>query len=292
MVTGGLSEYGQLTRVLLQHAREAFVSDAHIAAQWKRLNYSAPPDFVRALSEYDRFLEIVSGSGAEIVQMPHVAGLNLDSIYTRDASVVSADGAIACCMGKEARAGEPAAQARTLQRLGWPVAGAIVPPGCLEGGDVIWLDARTLLVGAGRRTNAEGIRQLRALLPDAGQGLEVVPLPEYAGQHDVLHLMSLVSPVDRDLALVFLPLLPAVCRAYLLEHGCRLIDVPEDEFETMGTNVLALGPRDCVMVAGNPKTRAALERAGARVQVYEGAEISLKGGGGPTCLTRPLARAS
>ena len=81
------------------------------------------------------------------------------------------------------------------------------------------------------------------------------------------------------------------CRQSLLDRGYRLIDVPDEEFETMGTNVLALGPRDCVMLDGNPRTRAALERAGARVQVYQGIEISLKGGGGPTCLTRPLARA-
>ena len=147
------------------------------------------------------------------------------------------------------------------------------------------------MVGEGRRTNSEGIRQLKTLLGDPRDEVIVVHLPEYPGQHDVMHLMSLVSPIDKDLAVVYLRLLPDLCRQSLLDRGYRLIDVPDEEFETMGTNVLALGPSDCVMLDGNPRTRAALERAGARVQVYQGIEISLKGGGGPTCLTRPLARA-
>ena len=149
---------------------------------------------------------------------------------------------------------------------------------------------QTVVVGEGRRTNAEGIRQLKTLLKDSLETLVVVPLPDYRGDHDVMHLMSLVSPVDEDLVVVYTPLLPKSCQDLLLDRGYGLVEVADDEFATMGTNVLALGPRDCVMLDGNPKTRAALERAGARVQVYEGVEISLKGGGGPTCLTRPLAR--
>lgn len=289
-MTATLSEYGPLTGVLLKHAREAFVSDEQIAGQWTWLNYTAAPDFSKALKEYDRFTEIVAGSGAEIVWLPHHDGLTLDSMYTRDASVLGVDGAIPCSMGKQARAGEPAAQGEELRSQGWPLSGTIAAPGMLEGGDLIWLDARTVVVGEGRRTNAEGIRQLTTLLGDSFDELSVVALPDYRGEHDVMHLMSLISPVDKDLAVVSSTLLPVPFRTMLLDRGYQLIDVPEDEFESMGTNVLALGPRDCVMVDGNPKTRAALERAGARVQVFEGVEISLKGGGGPTCLTRPLAR--
>ena len=287
---GGLSEYGRLRRVLVKHAREAFVSDEQINAQWKRLNYSAPPDFSRAVAEYDRFLEIVAGSGAEIVCLPHDDAVNLDSIYTRDASVLSADGVILCSMGKQARAAEPATQGRELRRQGAPIAGSIAPPGLLEGGDFVWLDARTCVVGEGRRTNADGIRQLRALLGESFDNLIVVPLPEYPGQHDVMHLMSLISPVDEDLVVVYPRLLPVPFRMRLLERGYRLVEVPDEEFETMGVNVLALAPRECVMLNGNPTTRAALEAAGAAVHTYDGLEISLKGGGGPTCLTRPLTR--
>jgi len=291
LVITGLSESGRLAAVLVKHARDAFVSDEVIASQWKSLNYSAPPDFSRSVAEYDRFLQILADSGAELVHLPPHDGINLDSIYTRDASVPSVKGMIMCSMGKKARVAESAAQDQELRRHGWPVAGCVAPPGLLEGGDVIWADARTVLVGQGRRTNAEGIRQLRALLGDSIDELIVVPLPEYPSEHDVMHLMSLVSPVDKDLAVVYSPLLPLIARNALLDRGYRLLEVPDDEFETMGTNVLAIAPRECVLLSGNPRTRASLEIAGAGVHVYDGVEISLKGGGGPTCLTRPLARA-
>jgi N-dimethylarginine dimethylaminohydrolase len=170
------------------------------------------------------------------------------------------------------------------------VVGEITDSGCVEGGDVVWLDDHTIAVGHGYRTNDAGILQLRGILDDVIDELIVVPLPHWRGPGDVLHLMSLVSPVDRNLAVVYSPLLPVGFRQRLLSHGCELVEVPDEEFETMGTNVLALGPRDCLMLAGNPRTRDALERAGARVREYAGQEISVKGAGGPTCLTRPLAR--
>jgi N-dimethylarginine dimethylaminohydrolase len=285
-----LSEHGALASVLVKHARDAFISDSVIASQWKHLNFSSPPDFSRALAEYDRFLEIVAGNGCEVVSLPQGSSLTLDSIYTRDAAVVSADGVILASMGKELRMAEPPEQEEELRRRRWPIAGSIAPPGRLEGGDLVWLDQKTLAVGLGARTNNEGIRQLKALLDDSFDELIVVPLPDYPGQHDVMHLMSLISPVDSDLAVVYSRLLPDAFLQTLLHRGYKLVDVPDEEFETMGGNVLALGPRECVMLNGNPKTRAALEKAGAQVHVYEGQEISLKGGGGPTCLTRPLAR--
>lgn len=285
-----IAEHGRLARVLVKHARDAFVSDEVIASQWKRLNFSAPPRLPRALDEYERFLEILTSTGAEIVRLPDDASLTLDSIYTRDASIVSVHGVILASMGKASRVGEPVAQGEEVRRHGWTVAGAIAPPGRLEGGDLVWLDDKTVAVGHGTRTNAEGIRQLKVLLNGSVDELIVVPLPGYPGHHDVMHLMSLISPVDRDLAVVYSRLLPGPFRQTLLDRGYKLVDVPDAEYESMGTNVLALGPRECVMLNGNPKTRAALEKAGAKVQTYEGDEISLKGGGGPTCLTRPLTR--
>lgn len=282
-----LSEYGRLTRVLLKHARDAFGSDGVIASTWRSLNFTAPPHFARAVEEYERFAELVGEAGAEIVW---IQGVGLDSIYVRDASIVSPRGMILCRMGKPLREGEPDQHAARFRDLGIPIAGAISPPGRLEGGDIVWLDARTIVVGRGYRTNDEGIRQLRELLGHDVDELIVVPLPHWRGEHDVFHLMSMVSPVDRDLAVVYSPLLPVPFRERLLDRGIRLVEVPDEEFETMGTNVLAIAPRRSVMLAGNPRTRAALERAGATVAEYEGREISLKGGGGPTCLTRPLAR--
>ena len=286
-----LNEYGTLVAVVVKHVRDAFVDEQTIAAQWKRLNYIAAPDLARAIDQHDRFIDILRSAGATVHELPRDPHTTLDSIYVRDASIVSPTGSILCTMGKVERAGEPAAQAKGLNALGFALAGRITPPGTLEGGDLIWLDERTVAAGRGYRTNAEGIRQLRTLV---GESVDVVdvPLPHWHGAGDVMHLMSLISPIDRDLAVVYSRLLPVPFREWLLEHGMRLIEVPDQEFETMGTNVLALKPRKCLMLEGNPLTRRAIEQSGCEVLEYEGSEISVKGAGGPTCLTRPLVRKS
>jgi N-dimethylarginine dimethylaminohydrolase len=289
-VTTAGAEFGRITRVVIKHARDAFGSDAVIARDWQDLNFTEAPDFSRALAEYDAFAALLTSRGAELTALPADPGTSLDSIYVRDASVVCFRGLILCGMGKIQRAAEPAAQARAFESWGLPIAGQIEPPGRIEGGDVVWIDERTVAVGRGYRTNDEGIRQLRDLLGDSIDELIVVPLPHWRGSGDVFHLMSILSPVDRDLAVVYSPLMPVPFREALVARGIHFVEVPDTEFESMGANVLAIGPRDCVMVAGNPRTQAALEHAGAVVQTYAGREISLKGGGGPTCLTRPLAR--
>jgi N-dimethylarginine dimethylaminohydrolase len=284
-----LTEYNRLASVVVKHVRDAFV-DAHaIAAQWKTLNYTAAPDLPRAIDEHDRFIDILRSSGAIVHQLPRHPHTTLDSIYVRDASIVSSSGSILCAMGKAERATEPAANKQALDALGVAIAGRISPPGKLEGGDLIWLDERTLAIGRGYRTNAEGIRQLRGLVGESVDVVEV-PLPHWLGQDDVMHLMSLISPVDRDLAVVYSRLLPVPFREWLLERGMHLVEVRDAEFDTMGANVLALAPRRCLMLAGNPHTKQLLERSGCEVLEYEGFEISVKGAGGPTCLTRPLVR--
>ena len=287
-----LSEVASLRRILLKRPAEAFIDAATVAAQWRDLNFTAPPDINRASDEYDRFVEALRTTGAELVFLPHDRETTLDSIYVRDASVVAPGGVILCRMGKRTRAHEPAAQRDALAVMANapPIVGAIEPPGCLEGGDVVWLDPATIVVGRGYRTNDEGIRQLRELLGDSIDELIVVPLPHWKGPDDVFHLMSFLSPIDRDLAVVYSPLMPVPLREQLLDRGMTLVEVPDGEFDSMGCNVLALSPRRAVMVAGSPRTRALLEQAGTEVFVYAGKEISLKGGGGPTCLTRPLDR--
>jgi len=287
-----LSEVGTLTTVVVKHARDAFGDQGRIDAEWRGLHYTAPPALARAVDEYDEFLERIASAGAEVCRLPPGTGVGLDSIYVRDASIVTPAGLVLCRMGKAAREGEPAAQQAACVAWGFPVVGAIEAPGRLEGGDVVWLDARTVIVGRGYRTNDEGIRQLRALLGDAVDDVVVVPLPHWRGPADVFHLMSILSPVDRDLMVVYSPLMPVPLRERLLDRGCRLVEVPPEEFDSMGANVLAIGPRRCVALDGNPRTRAQLEAAGAEVQVYAGTEISVKGGGGPTCLTRPIRRHS
>jgi len=288
-----VNEFGRLTRVVVKHPRDAFVDAATISVHWHELNFTAPPVLERAVTEFDRFVAAIRSVGADVAFLPPDATTTLDSIYVRDASIASARGMILCRMGKPQREQEPAAQRAAFATMtpAIPVIGEIVEPGRIEGGDVVWLDQRTIVVGHGYRTNGAGIEQLRALLGDSIDEFVVVPLPHWKGEGDVMHLMSLVSPIDRNLVVSYSPLLPISLRKYLLRSGIELVDVPDEEFDSMATNVLALAPRHCLMLAGNPRTRAALERAGATVLEYEGEEISVKGAGGPTCLTRPITRA-
>jgi len=281
------SDVAPLGRVLLKHARDAFFSPRRIAAQWRALGYVAEPDFDAACREFDAFATLLESLGASLEWMS-ATDVGLDSIYVRDASVVSDRGVIVCKMGKGARAAEPDEQRSELEQLGLSLVGSVASPGSLEGGDATWLAPGTLAVGRGYRTNRPGIEQLEALLP----GVEVlrVPLPHWNGPGDVFHLMSIVSPLAPDLLLVYSPLLPVPFREKLLERGFTLIEVPPDEFESQGCNVLAVAPRVAVALDGNPQTRRRLEAAGVEVHSYIGVEISAKGCGGPTCLTRPLER--
>jgi N-dimethylarginine dimethylaminohydrolase len=193
-------------------------------------------------------------------------------------------------MGKSGRINEPDAQLQTYLDHSISILGKIEFPGTLEGGDVAWLDEKTLAVGHTYRTNEAGILQLKRMLEPKGIEVIVVELPHYKGSSDVFHLMSIVSPVDKDLAVVYSPLMPIVFRNELLKRQFQLIEVADDEFESMGCNVLAIAPRDCIVVQGNPKTLKALKNAGCKVTSYEGNNVSVLGGGGPTCLTRPMLR--
>jgi N-dimethylarginine dimethylaminohydrolase len=287
------SEFAPLERVVLKHPREAFVDQATIATQWRSLGFSGAPDLDRAADEFDAFVDLLRAGGADVHLLPRDERTTIDSIYVRDAAIMCDRGAIICRMGKAARLPEAPAQEKALAALtpsSVPIIGRIEAPGTLEGGDVAWLDRRTLAVGRGYRTNDEGIRQLRRLLGDSIDELIVVPLPHWRGAGDVMHLMSLISPVDQDLAVVYSALLPVPFREQLLARGIQLVEVPDEEFETMGTNVLAVKPRVCVTLAGNPRTMRRLQDAGAMIMQYEGQEISMKGAGGPTCLTRPIHR--
>ena len=288
------NEYGTLRHVAVTHARDAYVDQATIDRQWESLAFTGRPDFARAVAQHDAFIGILRAAGAVVHLLPPSTGTTLDAIYARDGSLACPNGVVLCSMGKAARAREPEAQgaAYTAQDPPVPILGRIEPPGTIEGGDVVWLGPRTLAAGVGYRTNVEGIGQLRRLLGTGIDELIEVPLPHWRGPGDVLHLMSLLSPVDEDLAVVYSPLLSVPFRQRLVAMGISFVEVPEAEFDTMGVNVLALAPRRCLMLSGNPRTRETLERAGASVTEYDGSEISVKGCGGPTCLTRPLVRES
>ncbi len=289
-IVGGQSDVGRLRRVLVKHARDAFGDAPSVERQWRDLRYLAPPAVPAAVAEYDRFLTLLEAAGVEPRLLPPDGSVGLDSLYARDVSVVCDRGVILCRMGKPQRRTETAAQEAAFDAAGIPIRGRIGDDGTLEGGDVCWIDERTLAVGRGYRTNDAGIRQLTELVRDCVDEVVVVPLPHWRGPEDVFHLMSILSPIDRDLFLVYAPLLPVPFREVLLSRGIELIEVPEPEFDTLGCNVLAIAPREVLMVAGNPQTRGRLEGAGVAVREFAGREICLKGGGGPTCLTRPLVR--
>lgn len=284
------SEYGTLQRVFLKNSTDAFIDQATIAKQWKGLNFLGEPDIVIAQNEYQQFEAMLRATGVEVNYFEADDSVTMDSLYCRDASIATDKGIIICRMGKAGRINEPLAAEKIYKKAGIPILGKIEAPGTVEGGDVAWLDQKTLAIGRTYRTNQEGIRQMRVLLEPAGIEVIEVQLPHYKGPSDVFHLMSIFSPVDKDLAVVYSPLMPIVFREELMKRGYQLIEVPEEEFDSMGCNVLATAVRTCVMVKGNNVTKQRLQQAGCTVLEYEGQEISYKGGGGPTCLTRPLWR--
>jgi N-dimethylarginine dimethylaminohydrolase len=284
------SETGKIKSIFLKKAEQAFVDEKHLNEYWKKLGFLTKPDFAAASEEYETFQSILDSQIGEIFNLPPDPSVNMDSIYCRDASIATNAGMIICNMGKQARENEPLAQRKAFEAAGIPILGTIRSPGTLEGGDVVWLDENTLAVGHTYRTNEEGIRQLATLLETIGVEVISVSLPHYKGPADLIHLMSIISPVDTDLAVVYSPLMPISFRNLLLNRGYQLVEVPATEFESMGCNVLAIAPRVCIMVDGNPLTRAALEQAGCKVYSFKGNEICVKGGGGPTCLTRPWQR--
>ena len=285
-------EFSLLTQVAVRSPEHAYQSGDKIGHQWQSLRYRGAPDFDRACAEHARLRDILVDNGAEVVDLSGPASLTLDAVYTRDATVVTPKGLVLCHMGRASRQAEPSINARLIEeQTGLGVLGQIEPPGLVEGGDVIWLDATTMAVGRGVRTNDAGIDQLRRML-GASISVHAVPLPEPRHPDDVFHLMMIISPLDRDLALVHAPSIPDDFANLLKARAIRMLPVPEDEYELMACNVLAIGPRHVVMLDGLPKTKALLEQAGCRVQTYVGAEISFPGEGGATCLTLPLARQS
>jgi N-dimethylarginine dimethylaminohydrolase len=287
---GSFNNWGPLKKVAIRTANVAFNSNARIDAEWKKLNYHSRPDLSGANAEYAVVEKILATTGAEVIKLPDGDGLTMDSLYAHDALIITPNGLVRPHMGKPARRLEPKINGAHLESLGFPIAGEIAAPGLLEGGDLVWIDRHTLLAGIGYRTNQEGANQLAKL---AGSDVNVLSfdMPHYKGKSDVFHLMSVLSPLDRDLAVVYLPLMPVRLVEFLESRGIKFIHVPQQEFDTMGCNVLALGPRHAMMVEGNPETEKRMCGAGVKVEVIKGYEICRKGEGGPTCMTRPLVRA-
>jgi arginine deiminase len=281
---------GPLRAVVVKRPEQAFSGVTAINAEWKELGWTRPPNLEVAAREHRQFVSLLEAAGARVYFLPEDSGTSLDSIYVHDPVLITDKGAVILQTGKVARRGEGQAMEDALKSWDIPVLGAIEGGATAEAGDMLWLDTQTLLVGRGFRTNQAGIEWVSLLMQPLDVTVVSVPLPYWTGPEDVLHLMSFISLLDRDLAVVYRKLLPVPLYELLVERGVTLVDILEDEYMTLGCNVLAVAPRQVVMVAGNPITRSRLEWAGCTVSEFEGREICIPGAGGPTCLTRPLLR--
>ena len=282
---GSQSMIAPLRKVLVKRPGGAFAG-----ADPERWHYVARPDLDAARREHDAFVQILVEAGAEVFYHDESQPGRADAIYVYDPAIVTDQGTIVLRLGKELRRGEEEPMALRLEELGVPVLTTLHGEAVAEGGDLLWVDQHTLAAGLGFRTNAEGVRQLGEALEAVGVSVMPVELPYSGGPDACLHLMSLISIVDEKLAAIYRPLLSVPFWQALSARGFRFVEVPPEEFETMGPNVLALAPGRCLMLEGNPITLQRLEAAGCEVQTYRGNEISLKAEGGPTCLTRPILR--
>ncbi|MBO0586733.1 arginine deiminase family protein [Sporosarcina sp. E16_8] len=284
------SMYRSLEQVIVKHPKEAFRNQSHLADEWRNFNYLEEPDFEEAVREFQNFISILEMHVSQIDYLPASSEVGMDSLYAHDPVKFTPAGAIILKSGKTLRQPEAAVYKEFLTNRSIPVIGELTGDAVSDGGDIIWLDDRTIVVGRGYRTNDEAIRQLKEMTADFVDEFIVVQLPHDQGEAECLHLMSFISMVDHDLAVVHSPLMPVFFRQLLIERGIQLIEVPKDEYDTLGCNVLALAPRTCVIVSGNASTKKQLLDAGATVYEYKGEEISVKGTGGPTCLTSPVVR--
>ncbi len=286
---GAQSMAAPLRLVLMRSAASAMRG-----ADPQRWHYGSGFDPAKAAIQHAALTELVAGSGARVEWLDDGDDGLADSVFTHDPSLVTDRGAIILSMGKPLRSAEPALHEAAYRRLGVPLLGRIEAPGQVEGGDCVWLDRTTLAIGRGVRTNQDGIQQIANLLTPHGVAVYGFDLPLWHGEEACLHLMSVISPLADDLALVYSPLLPTAFYQMLKPRGIRLVEGDAEEFRAsngLSLNVLPTAPREVIAVAGFPKTKAAMEAAGCEVKTFEADALCIACEGGPTCLTRPVLRA-
>jgi N-dimethylarginine dimethylaminohydrolase len=281
---------GPLQRVLVCSPRTAGWNQPERIARWRDLGFHHAPDFAVAQSQHDVLCRELTAAGAEILELAPAPELSLDAAYAHDASLATDFGLIVMRPGKPNRVFEGKHQGAYCQRFGIPTLAESIAPGTTEAGDILWLGPRTLLVGHGYRTNAAGIAQLRDLLAPKGVTVLSAPLPYGPGPSACLHLMSLISLLDEQTALVDLPWLAVETVELLKSRGYRFIQIDDSERDMLACNVLALGGKRLLAIDENQKTNDRLRRAGFDVRTFPGSELCINGSGGPTCLTRPLLR--
>lgn len=284
------SMYKPLKHVILKTPADSFISQEQLNSEWKRFNYTSAPDFKESEREYETFETILKSYVDRVDYLPQNDTVGLDSIYAHDPVKFTPHGAIILRSGKSLRQPEADVFNDFFSAHDIPVIGRLSSNAVCDGGDIVWIDEKTLAVGQGYRTNDTAIEELREITKDFVNEFIVVPLPHDKGEEECLHLMSIISIVDKDLAVVFSPLMPVFFRRFLLDKGFRLIETTPEEYDNLGSNVLALAPGVCVIPSGNPKIAEELKTSGATVHEYKGDEITYKGTGGPTCLTCPVVR--
>jgi arginine deiminase len=287
---GSRSMVNKIETIVIKHAREAYVSQEYLNQNWEAWGFFSCPDYDKCVEEYDAFEALIKKLVPDVKMLPKDEKAGLDSIYAHDSVKFTEKGAIILNMGKAARRNEPKAMRAYLESLGVPILGEISGEGTVEGGDVLWLENNKVALGRGYRTNDEGIRQFKELVKDIVDEVIVVPMPHGNNEEECLHLMSVISPIDKDLAVVYSKFMPVFFRQMLIKEGIKLIEVIDDEYMPLGCNVLTVEPRKVVILKGNPDIKEKLIKEGVEVHEYEGRHISLPGNGGPTCLTAPLIR--
>jgi N-dimethylarginine dimethylaminohydrolase len=286
----GNSMVRRLERVMVCSPLTAGWNQPERAARWDELGFLHAPDFPAAQLQHEVLCGELRTTGAEVIELPPRPDLSLDAVYAHDASLSTDDGLIIMRPGKPNRVPEGPHQALFCESLEIPTLDSIASPGTTEAGDIVWLDSRTLLIGRGYRTNANGIRQMHDLLNRRGIDVLTAPLPYGAGPSACMHLMSLISLLDERTALVDLPWLAVETVELLKSRGFHFIEIDPSERDNLACNVLALGDNRLLAIEENIETNARLRQAGFDVRTFPGSELCINGGGGPTCLTRPLLR--
>ena len=284
------SNVSTLKTVLLKDPEAAFKSQKIIDLQWENLNFIEKPDYKKSIIQYEKFVDILNDNNVEILYIPEDEKTSLDSIYTHDPMFMTPNGAVIGNMGKKQREPETSMMKNYLAEIGIPIFGEIDNEGTLEGGDVIWVNDNTAAVGLTYRTNNKGINQLRKILSSISVDLICVDLPHWNGPVDVLHLMSLISPLKEDLFLIYEKLLPIGFLKLLNNLDIKTISIADEDYDSLGCNVLPLSTTKCLITSGNDKTFKIIEENGIEVIEFQASEICYKGSGGPTCLTRPIYR--
>ncbi|MDO5689548.1 MAG: arginine deiminase family protein [Tissierellia bacterium] len=289
MKYGCQSMVDKITDVMIKRPQEAFKNQEHLNKYSEANIYYGIPDYEKCLEEFEVFEKILRDN-MNVHYLPEDEITSLDSIFAHDSLKITKKGAIYFNMTKDVRKNEAEAAEAFLKTLGIPTLGYIKAPGRMEGGDVLWLEDNRVAIGLSYRTNAEGIRQFTELTKDFIDEVITVPMPHAIGDTEVLHLMSVISPVDKDLAVVYSRYMPVFFREMLIEQGVELLEVDDDEYNYLGCNVLAIAPREVIVIEGVPKIQKKLEDAGCKVYTYPGDEISIKETGGGVCFTAPLTR--